>query len=441
MAIDFPDSPTNDQIFTSGSRSWQYNATKGIWTSVASSGGSGDAGGVTVYANTDVLPYVGNSNGDQAFVLSNNRLYIWNNSGWYNVALINNAPNITSVVDSANNSSPISLETDGSNTVITVNATDEDGDPISFSANGDTDFAGLATVTQSSNNVFTITPLSTPSTGDGLVTFKATDGVNISSSVVQFVSGDIIASTVTSADGGYYFDHTNTAKFNSGGVINDGTSITTIDAITPSTTSTQADSNAVTWDATEVSLLKSSTGSGYYTIPRSDVEGTATTVGDHIFGVVMKSNGASSGQARIARFVYSDGSRFQWGMNNSGTDCWASSRPDGEAFSSQIFNTNLNGGDFYGIIWEYINSTRTWTVHVVDNTGNKTSYNQESGGPTNDLFPAGEEVTIFGTYNTGSYEQVGDYRVHFLALGSHTSQEISDLLDGMYTNYIESNPA
>jgi hypothetical protein len=158
--------------------------------------GTGDGAGVVVYANTDVLPYVGNSEGNQAFVKSNNRLYIWNGLGWYNVALINNAPNITSVVDSANNSSPFELSTDGSNTVVTVTATDSDGDPITYSANVDADFTGLGTITQS-NNVFTITPFdeNTATTSSGTVTFKATDGVNISSSVNTFnLSFEIIIS-------------------------------------------------------------------------------------------------------------------------------------------------------------------------------------------------------------------------------------------------------
>jgi hypothetical protein len=31
MAVNFPDSPANNQIFTSGSRSWKYDGVKGIW--------------------------------------------------------------------------------------------------------------------------------------------------------------------------------------------------------------------------------------------------------------------------------------------------------------------------------------------------------------------------------------------------------------------------
>jgi hypothetical protein len=40
-------------------------------------------GGATIYANRAALPVSGNTAGDQAYVTGNNRLYIWNGSGWY----------------------------------------------------------------------------------------------------------------------------------------------------------------------------------------------------------------------------------------------------------------------------------------------------------------------------------------------------------------------
>lgn len=395
-------------------------------------------GGATVYNTSVNLPQVGNTEGDQAFALDTSRLYIWNGSGWYNVSLLNLAPSITSVQDSDGNTTPFSLLPE-SVTTITVTAVDSADDPITYGLVADSDFSGIATISQDGNE-FTITSLSEDSATaeSGTITFTASDGINVGTSEVQTFNYGLtnaIKTTVEAAAGGYYFDYTDISKFNSGGLVVDGTDVTSISAITPATTLSQADTNEVTWDSAESSLLKD-LGNGYYTIPISDVEGTTTTVGDHIFGTVIKSNSSSSGQARIARFEYADGSKLQWGMNNSGTDCWASSRPDGESFASHVFDTNLDGSKYYGIIWEYVNSTRTWTVHVVDDTGAKTSHSQESGGPTADT--GSDDVTLFGTYIAGSYEQVGNFKSHFLAFGSYTSQEISDLLDFMYTEYLSS---
>ena len=143
--------------------------------------------GATVYDSTGVLPYVGNTTGDQAYVRSNNRFYIWDSAGWYNVALINRAPTITSVLDSDGASSPFALVIDGTPTTITITATDSDGDLITYSAVTDANFDGLASITGSGNE-FTVTPFSQDSatTESGTITFKATDGINISSNISTF---------------------------------------------------------------------------------------------------------------------------------------------------------------------------------------------------------------------------------------------------------------
>ena len=142
--------------------------------------------GVDVYDSIGLLPYVGNTSGNQAFVSSTSRLYIWQGSGWYSIALINRAPTISSVLDSDGGTTPFTLSSDGTATTITITANDSDGDPITYTASADSDFNGLATVSQDSS-VFTITPFSEDSatTTSGTITFKATDGVNIASSGVQ----------------------------------------------------------------------------------------------------------------------------------------------------------------------------------------------------------------------------------------------------------------
>jgi len=148
----------------------------------------GELGGsVTVYDSIGLLPYQGNQIGDEAFVNSNNRLYLWQGSGWYNIALINQAPSILSVQDSDGGTTPFELSSEGNVTTITITATDSDGDPITFSATADSDFNGLATISQDAS-VFTVTPLSEDSatTTSGTVTFTATDGINISTDINTF---------------------------------------------------------------------------------------------------------------------------------------------------------------------------------------------------------------------------------------------------------------
>ena len=108
------------------------------------------------------------------------RLYIWNGSGWYNIALINTNPSFTS---SPNGS--YALATDGSPTTVTLVATDPEGLDVTYTTETDSDFDGLATVSNDSS-VFTITPLSSPTTSSGNLTFKASDGVNIGSAVSEF---------------------------------------------------------------------------------------------------------------------------------------------------------------------------------------------------------------------------------------------------------------
>ena len=171
-------------------------------------------GGATVYATRAAMPMSGNTAGDQAYVTGNNRLYIWNGSGWYNVALLNLAPSISSVQDSDGGTTPFALSRDGDVTRITITANDSDGDPLTFTATADSDFNGLATLSDS-DNVFTITPFSEDSatTTSGTITFTAADGINVASSGVQtftlsfvsFVQDQKITSSSVStyADFGY----------------------------------------------------------------------------------------------------------------------------------------------------------------------------------------------------------------------------------------------
>jgi len=169
MPLNFPDSPNNGDTY----QGYTYNSTVGAWAPAAA-----DTSGVTVYATVDDLPATGTA-GDQAFVTASNRLYIWNGSGWYNIALINTTPTISGV------SSSYTLASDGTATTVTITATDPEGLPITYSIASDTS-GNTATVTQNAN-VFTITPsTNTADAGTFSLTFRASDGVNIATAVSEF---------------------------------------------------------------------------------------------------------------------------------------------------------------------------------------------------------------------------------------------------------------
>jgi len=145
-----------------------------------------DGAGVTVYTTVDNLPLSGNSAGDLAFVDDTDRFYIFTGAGWYSVSLINATPVISSVLDSDGGTTPFTLSTEGASTVITITATDSDGIPLTFAASADTDFSGLASLSQA-DNVFTVTPFSEDSatTTSGTITFTASDGIQVATSAAQ----------------------------------------------------------------------------------------------------------------------------------------------------------------------------------------------------------------------------------------------------------------
>jgi len=177
-AYNFPNSPSDGDTVTSNGITYTYSSSKTRWDGAAPSGSS-----TTVYATIDDLPLSGASTGDQAYVSGNNRLYIWNGTGWYNIALINTTPSISGAASS------YTLASDGTATTVTITATDPEGIPITYSIASDTS-GNVATVTQgtgANTNVFTITPsTNTANAGTFSLTFRASDGVNIATAVSSF---------------------------------------------------------------------------------------------------------------------------------------------------------------------------------------------------------------------------------------------------------------
>lgn len=132
------------------------------------------------YANADALPSIGNTFGEMALVQSTNRMYVWNGSGWYNVALINTNPTFTT---SPNASYEFDADSPRSNITITVAASDPESLGVSFSFETGGQLDSMASVTQDSS-VFTLVPKGNDSLTEGVtltgsLTIKANDGVNI----------------------------------------------------------------------------------------------------------------------------------------------------------------------------------------------------------------------------------------------------------------------
>ena len=172
----------------------------------ASGGSAADSnagGGVTVVADTTALQALsGTAVGDLAFNSGNSKLYLRTSSGWYTVATVTNA---TPVISSAGNAS-YDFATDGTPIVITVSATDSEGETITYGHQVTSGSAsGIATITQGTGgnvNQFTLTPQQSGSGGTFSVKFSATDP----NSNIGLSSASAFTLTFTSYS--YYFNAT-----------------------------------------------------------------------------------------------------------------------------------------------------------------------------------------------------------------------------------------
>jgi hypothetical protein len=132
----------------------------------------------SIYNDAADLPLVNLTLGDIAFVQSSNTLYFSKDTGWYKIGLINQSPTITAGGDAS-----YELNSDGTPTVITLQATDPEDLPITWSHTVTSGALEDTTVTNV-DNVFTITPGETAATFD--LTFTASDGINIDTSASSF---------------------------------------------------------------------------------------------------------------------------------------------------------------------------------------------------------------------------------------------------------------
>jgi len=145
----------------------------------STSGAVQQANQVTTYSGANALPSSNNTVGDFAFTTDTKSLYIWNGSAWDRVY---NGPNQT-VSWTTQPNATYTLATDGSDTTITVLATDPEGFDITYAYVTSPSTQAQATIVNNNDGTFTLTP-STDSADNGTFTFRATatDGVHIISS-------------------------------------------------------------------------------------------------------------------------------------------------------------------------------------------------------------------------------------------------------------------
>ena len=139
--------------------------------------------GTAVYDSLGALPVAGLTAGQQAFVSANNRLYISNGNGWYNVASVNATPTLAT-----NAAAGTIALTAGTPLVISLTAADSDNADanLALTLESGGDLFKFATVSQDSS-VVTITPRTADSAtalgsdGSATLTFKASDGISVAS--------------------------------------------------------------------------------------------------------------------------------------------------------------------------------------------------------------------------------------------------------------------
>jgi hypothetical protein len=215
MAINFPSSPSNNQLFVAEGKAMRYVASKGKWkqvstltssqitdleartVGVSSMSISGNtlviqkddssyanvslasfAGNkLTTYANASILPLSDLVSGTQVYVEDTDSLYITDGSGWYKIATVNLSPSLTLGVES------ISLTSGGS---VDVNYTVNEPEDTPYTVTASSTSNATITVYQANNTITFDTPVAATTE---TITITATDGVN---SV-----GDTLTMTIT----------------------------------------------------------------------------------------------------------------------------------------------------------------------------------------------------------------------------------------------------
>jgi hypothetical protein len=177
----FPSNPNDNDIHTAFGRRLKYKGSTSTWEVVSSPSVAIETEAPvanTAVSSSSDLPLTGNEIGAMSYSQDTNTLYVWNGTGWFKIALVNTNPTITTGGDAT-----YALAEDGTPTVITLVANDPEGIPLTWSyvvSSG-----SLEDVTISNTGaVFTITPGAIETSFN--LTFTASDGINIDTSVSSF---------------------------------------------------------------------------------------------------------------------------------------------------------------------------------------------------------------------------------------------------------------
>jgi hypothetical protein len=174
----FPTSPTNGDLHSEFGRLYQYVADTSSWRAATSPAPEITISTVTAFESAVDLPLVNNNPGDTTFIAADNSFRLWTGSGWFEIALVNTAPTITTGANAT-----YALNSDGTPTIVTLAATDPEGTPVVWGHLVTSGSLEDTTVTNV-DNVFTITPGAVDATFN--LSFTASDGVNIDTSASAF---------------------------------------------------------------------------------------------------------------------------------------------------------------------------------------------------------------------------------------------------------------
>lgn len=185
-------------------------------------------GTVRVYANLAAFPSSGNAVGDHAFATNTKALYVWDGSEWDRVnADGDEAPRLTTTPATS-----VDLNSDGSNTTLTIAATDPEGFPITYSHDTNPASPDQVTAITNTGGTFTLVPsTNTSHAGNFTLRLKADDGVHISSApatTVNLAFGHalwrIFVQSGSNWGGGSYWDVENEDDGNMGWITDSTTS-------------------------------------------------------------------------------------------------------------------------------------------------------------------------------------------------------------------------